>query len=223
MGEETSINQQQIIVGILTKNCDKGQLLRDFPDLKGAPCVATSYVDYIQSVSGTVPFVIDCDISEEEARDVYESIHGVILPGGNACLKKSNYQRIASLFYKWSCEDYDNNTRYFPILGICLGHQFLLRACENDNENCLTVTNTKDVNLPLDINSHEDGRLFHVDMIDDTRTFFTKENATFNFHKFSILPQTFTAHEKIRMTYRVLASSCDPNTSTEFIAAIEGK
>lgn len=214
----------EIVIGILTKNCNKGQLLKDFPDLKGTPCVATSYQDFVKS-TGAKPFIIDCDLNEENARNIYESIHGLILPGGNACLKTSNYQRLASLFCKWSAEDCDNSTRYFPILGICLGHQFLLKVYENENINCLTVTNTKDVNIPLEFNSDDpnEGRLFHTGMSDEIRRYFTEENITFNFHNFSIVPKDFIEHEKIKQTFRVLATSRDPTTNTTFIAAIEGK
>ena len=161
------------IVGILSQNLNKSVILGKYPHLKGKPYIAVSYEKYVESVGCNV-LLINCNATEEDARKIYNSINGLLLPGGRASLVKSNYSRIAKLFFEWATYDIDHNNRYFPIFGICLGFQFLLRQYEE--ERCLCKTGTLNVNLPIQfiVDPQKESKLFanatrrHIDI-------FTKE------------------------------------------------
>ena len=48
----------------------------------------------------------------------------LLVPGGTANLKNSQYAKIGSLFYKMAIESNDKGD-FFPVMGICLGFELL--------------------------------------------------------------------------------------------------
>ena len=56
---------------------------------------------------------------------LFDNINGLIIPGGATKLEgPSNYtKKVAYLINK--AIDYNNNGGYFPIMGICLGHELI--------------------------------------------------------------------------------------------------
>ena len=138
-------------------------------------------------------------------------------------MKSSDYARIAALFCTWSKEDFDEKRRYFPIFGICLGFQFLLRQEESES-NCLKTTMTRDFNLKLKFNdiAKESKMLGEKNMPENIYQILGTENVTFNYHKFSFLAADIDHHKRIAEAYHLLAFSQDPENGMEFVAVIEG-
>lgn len=215
-------NYGKLVIGILSQRIDKSGIIGKFPDLKSRPYIAVSYEKYVES-QGAKTLLINCNISEKQARNIYECVNGLILPGGSASLKSSDYARIAALFCTWSKEDFDEKRRYFPIFGICLGFQFLLRQEESES-NCLKTTMTRDFNLKLKFNDiAKESKMFgEKNMPENIYQILGTENVTFNYHKFSFLAADIDHHKRIAEAYHLLAFSQDPENGMEFVAVIEG-
>jgi len=60
--------------------------------------------------------------SENYYEKIFENINGLLLPGGGACLKTSNWAKTATKFMIWSKKEADLGG-YFPIWGTCLGFE----------------------------------------------------------------------------------------------------
>lgn len=73
----------------------------------------------------------------------------LLIPGGNANLKTSQYAKIGSLFYKMAIESNDKGD-FFPIMGICLGFE-LLAVLQTGTRN-ETLTNCSSNNQALKLN-----------------------------------------------------------------------
>jgi len=83
--------------------------------------VAASYVKYLECAGArVVPILLEQ--SENYYEKIFENINGLLLPGGGACLKTSNWAKIATKFMIWSKKEADLGG-YFPIWGTCLGFE----------------------------------------------------------------------------------------------------
>jgi len=214
--------QRDIVIGVLSQCVSKGGILKKYPEINGKPYIATSYQQFVESANAKV-LLINFNVTEEKAVNIYESIHGLILPGGAASLKCSNYSKVATLFQQWSKRDSIEKKRYFPIFGICLGFQYFLRHYENEGSNCLSETCTRDYNLNLNFtNDYRNSKMFK-DLSSEIYETFTKKEATFNYHRFSMEASYWKDHSNISEVFRILATSVDPKTGVEFIAAYEAK
>lgn len=96
------------------------------PEDGGPSYVAASYVKFIEA-SGSKAIPVPAFATEEEYRRVFDSLDGLILPGGEAAIDRANaaYYRATKLLLDWAKEANDAG-RYFPVVGICLGFEAML-------------------------------------------------------------------------------------------------
>ncbi|KEP65085.1 UNVERIFIED_CONTAM: gamma-glutamyl hydrolase [Hammondia hammondi] len=101
---------------------DAGRL----PEDGGPSYIAASYTKFIEA-SGCKAVPVPAFASEEEYREVFDSLDGLILPGGEAAIDKASaaYYRATSLFLQWAKEANDAG-HYFPVFGICLGFEAMM-------------------------------------------------------------------------------------------------
>ncbi|KFH14192.1 gamma-glutamyl hydrolase [Toxoplasma gondii MAS] len=101
---------------------DAGRL----PEDGGPSYIAASYAKFIEA-SGSKAVPVPAFASEEEYREVFDSLDGLILPGGEAAIDKASaaYYRATRLFLQWAKEANDAG-RYFPVFGICLGFEAMM-------------------------------------------------------------------------------------------------
>ncbi|XP_059424812.1 gamma-glutamyl hydrolase-like [Carassius carassius] len=134
-----SLNDRPII-GILAQ-----ENLEDDPHAQGSSYIAASYVRHLESAGARV-VPIHINRTEEEYEKLFNAINGLLLPGGNVDIDKSQFTRVAKneLAIKVSANDVSD---YFPIWGTCQGFQQL--TVLTSNKNLLTLTDTKAVALPL--------------------------------------------------------------------------
>ena len=113
----------------------------------GKAYIDAAYVKYLQS-SGARVVPITTGLSDEEVVDIFNSINGVLFPGGDVSVTDSDYARIGNVIFKQAIEAFTNND-YFPIWGICLGFQLLATMVSGSSS---VLSHSDSENLPLPLN-----------------------------------------------------------------------
>ncbi|KAG6927545.1 gamma-glutamyl hydrolase [Chelydra serpentina] len=181
----------------------------------GRSYIAASYVKFIESAGARV-VPIRLWRSEEEYDKIFQSINGVLFPGGGVSLKTSEYSRVARIFYKKALKANDKGD-YFPVWGTCLGHQELTYL--TSEKNLLVKTKTENISLPLDFTiAAKDSRMFQ-NFPDDLLEKLATEPLTAHFHKWSVSMKNFRKNEKLNNFYKVLTTNTDGKI--EFASTIE--
>ncbi|XP_063307434.1 gamma-glutamyl hydrolase-like [Pelobates fuscus] len=198
------------IIGILTQ-----ETIFEEWELHGSSYIAASYVKSIESAGARViPIMIN--LPEEEYVKIFNSINGILLPGGIVDLRHSGYAKAAKIFYDLALKANDNGD-YFPIWGTCLGFEELTYL--TSGELLLTLTDTEDVSLPLKFSQDALRSKLFRNIPKDLYDNLSKLPITSNFHSWSLSVQNFTANEKLKKFYNVLSTNSDG--TVEFISTFE--
>ncbi|XP_047203868.1 zgc:171566 [Girardinichthys multiradiatus] len=203
------LNERPIIGVLAQENLPGDQFAR------GSSYIAASYIKYLESAGARV-VPIRINSTEEEYIRTFNSINGLLLPGGNVDLQTSQFSRAARIFYNLALKANDAGD-YFPIWGTCQGFQQL--SVLTARKNLLTLTKTKAVALPLILTpAAQSSRLFR-NFPKDVLQSLANENITSNFHSWSLSIQNYTRNAKLKRFYRVLSTNSDGEK--EFISTME--
>ncbi|XP_078136573.1 gamma-glutamyl hydrolase isoform X2 [Sander vitreus] len=177
--------------------------------------IAASYVKFLESAGArVVPVMINQTL--EEYKTLFNSINGILYPGGGVSIISSGYQRAAKIFYELAIEA-NKRGDYFPVWGTCLGFEQL--AVLTSGKTVLSSTNTSGVPLPLDFtNETKDSRMFKgfpAELMEDL----ANEPLTENSHKWSLAVLTLNTNEELKKFYKVLSTNTDGKT--EFVSTME--
>ncbi|KAI4871875.1 hypothetical protein NFI96_003792 [Prochilodus magdalenae] len=140
----------------------------------------------------------------------------LLLPGGDVDLQKSQFSRVAKIYYELAIKANDAGD-YFPIWGTCQGFQQL--TVLTSNKNLLTLTNTKAVALPLAFGQGAQSSRLFKSFPKDLLLSLSSENITANFHSWSLSVQNYTRNAKLKRFYKVLTTNTDGRK--EFISTME--
>lgn len=182
---------------------------------RGSSYIAACYVKYLEGAGARV-VPIRINQTEEEYSKIFSSINGLLLPGGNVDLQKSLFSRASKTFYNLALKANDGGD-YFPIWGTCQGFQQL--TVLTSNRNLLTLTDTKNVALPLKFTTAAHSSRMFQHFPKDLMQALAEENITSNFHKWSLSLQNYSRNAKLKRFYRVLSTNSDGKK--EFISTME--
>ncbi|KAM4588036.1 gamma-glutamyl hydrolase [Odontesthes bonariensis] len=198
------------IIGILAQENLPGD-----PFAYGSSYIAASYVKYVEGAGArVVPIRINC--TEEEYAKIFNSINGLLLPGGDVDLQTSQFSRAARIFYNLALRANEAGD-YFPIWGTCQGFQQL--SVLTANKNLLTLTDTKAVALPLTLTTAAQSSRLFGSFPKDLLQSLADENITSNFHSWSLSMQNFSRNARLRRFYKVLSTNSDGKK--QFISTME--
>ncbi|CAJ1081660.1 gamma-glutamyl hydrolase [Xyrichtys novacula] len=167
--------------------------------------IAASYVKFLESAgSRVVPVMINQTL--EEYKTLFNSINGILYPGGAASLTSSGYARAAKIFYDLAIEANDRGD-FFPVWGTCLGfEQLTVLTC---GEKVLVNTNTSGVALHLEFtNETANSRLFRG-FPPELMKELASEPLTENSHKWSLSMSTYNSNDELKNFYKVLSTNTD--------------
>ncbi|XP_071350909.1 gamma-glutamyl hydrolase [Trachinotus anak] len=208
-GRSQQLNQRPVIGILAQENLPGDQFAQ------GSSYIAASYVKYLEGAGARV-VPIRINLTEEEYAEIFSSINGLLLPGGDVDLQTSQYSRAAKIFYNLALKA-NNAGDYFPLWGTCQGFQQL--SVLTANKNLLTLTDTKAVALPLTFTpAAQSSRLFQS-FPKDLLQSLAEENITSNFHSWSLSIQNYSRNAKLKRFYRVLSTNNDGKK--EFISTME--
>ncbi|XP_053323205.1 gamma-glutamyl hydrolase [Spea bombifrons] len=198
------------IIGILAQETH-------FEELQsyGKSYIAASYVKTLESAGARV-IPIKLNLPEEEYVEIFNSINGILLPGGGVDLIHSEYAKVAKIFYDLALKANDNGD-YFPIWGTCLGFEELTYL--TSGELLLTLTNTEDISLPLNFSPDALKSKLFSNIPTELYNVLSKKPVTANFHHWSLSMKNFTANERLKKFYNVLTTNTDG--VVEFISTFE--
>ncbi|KAK6474045.1 gamma-glutamyl hydrolase-like [Huso huso] len=198
------------IIGILAQENQKSDL-----HPQGISYIAASYVKHLEAAGARV-VPVRINRTEDEYEKLFYSINGLLLPGGEVDIERSQFARAAKIFYDLAIKANDESD-YFPIWGTCLGFEQL--TVLTSGKNILTVTKTEGVALPLTFTqAAKESRLFKTFPKDLLQALST-ENITANYHDWSLSLQNYTNNNKLQSFYKILSTNTDGHT--EFISTME--
>ncbi|XP_061569368.1 gamma-glutamyl hydrolase [Cololabis saira] len=177
--------------------------------------IAASYVKFLESAGArVVPVMIKQTL--EEYKTLFNSINGILFPGGGASIISSEYQRAAEAFYELGIEA-NKNGDYFPMWGTCLGFEQLTYL--TSGKFLLTHTNTSGVVLPLDFTKDvNDSRMFKG-FPGELMAALSTEKITENSHQWSLTTSDYNTNAELTRFYKVLSTNTDGNV--EFVSTVE--
>ncbi|XP_035944825.1 gamma-glutamyl hydrolase isoform X2 [Halichoerus grypus] len=201
------------IIGVLMQKCRN----KDMRSL-GKYYIAASYVKYLESAGARV-VPVRPDLTDEEYEKLFQSINGILFPGGSADLKKSGYALAAKKFYDLAKQSFDDGD-YFPVWGTCLGFEELSYLISG-GKSLLTLTHTNGIAMLLNFTKDaSQSRMFQNFPVDLLKSLST-EPLTANFHKWSLSMMNFTMNEKLKKFFNVLTTNTDGKI--EFISTMEAQ
>ncbi|KAL2766750.1 gamma-glutamyl hydrolase precursor [Daubentonia madagascariensis] len=199
------------IIGILMQKC-RNEVMRNL----GRYYIAASYVKYLESAGARV-VPIRLDLTNAEYETLFNSINGVLFPGGSVDLERSDYAKVAKIFYKLAIQSFDAGD-YFPVWGTCLGFEELSLLI--GGECLLTLTDTFGIKMPLNFTGGSLHSRMFQNFPSDLLLSLAAEPLTANFHKWSLSMENFTMNEKLKKFFNVLTTNTDGKI--EFISTMEG-
>jgi gamma-glutamyl hydrolase len=180
--------------------------------------IAASYVKYLESSGARVVPIMN-DLNEEETKKLFNSINGVLFPGGGVNLNTSGYAKIGKQIVDLAKTAFDKGD-YFPIWGTCLGLEFLTTLIGED-VNILSHTDSENLTLPLIFSQDYRSSKMFGNIDDSLVHFLSSASATFNEHQYSLLTSSFATNQKVKRFFRILSTNKDRN-GLEFVSTIEG-
>uniref|UniRef100_A0A668ABR5 folate gamma-glutamyl hydrolase n=2 Tax=Myripristis murdjan TaxID=586833 RepID=A0A668ABR5_9TELE len=198
------------IIGILAQEVSKYSTVPNVTSY-----IAASYVKFLESAGArVVPIMINKTV--EEYKTLFNSINGVLFPGGAASIYSSGYQRAATTFYELAIEA-NKKGDYFPVWGTCLGFEQL--AYLTSGKRVLSLTDTRGVALPLVFTNETKGSRLFSDFPVELMEALASEPLTENSHKWSVTTETHNNDEKLKDFYKVLSTNSDG--AVEFVSTME--
>ena len=92
------------------------------------------------------------DLSKDETEKLFNSINGLLFPGGGVNLNTSGYAEIGKSIVNLEEIAYDEGD-YFPIWASCLGFEFLSTLISGDI-NIFSQTDSENLPLPLNFSQN---------------------------------------------------------------------
>ena len=179
-----------------------------------------SYVKFFEA-SGARVVPIRTDVSKQKLKKPFQSINGAIFPGGRASLINSSYANTSRIIFDLAKKTFDNG-EYFPIMGICLGHQCLPTLVNGLTSKIRIPTDSFNLNAPLNlINYYRNSKLFHG-IPDYLLKSVNQTPITAHYHKYSLPSKLFQENKKLNVFFKVLTTNVD-RKGVEFVSTLEAR
>ncbi|XP_071750984.1 gamma-glutamyl hydrolase [Centroberyx gerrardi] len=213
----TKPNQEAVnyrpIIGILTQ-----MVVDDAMKPFGTTYIPASYVKYMES-SGSRVVPVRLTHTTAEYEKIFHSINGLLLIGGAVDLEKSDFARVAGIFYRLALTANDAGD-FFPIWGTCMGMQLLTVLVAG--ENLLSNTTAENIAMPLNLTAEaQSSRMFEGFPMEVMKAL-THEALTGNFHKYGVTVKAFHENEKLEHFFTILSTNVAEN-GAHFVSTMEGK
>jgi len=200
------------IVGILTQPTDHP--LSKF----GKSYIAASYIKFIE-MAGARAVPIFHTASDEELENTFNSINGILFPGGDSRLAGQLFH-AGQLLFNLTIQANDKGD-YFPLQAHCLGFE-MLQLIVSKNNSVLGKYESENISLPLMFAAQfKNSRLFGS-LSDRLAKIFSTEPVTVNNHLYGVGPNEYSDNPSLPQFFDILSTNIDFQNK-EFISTIEGK
>ncbi|KAM9713210.1 gamma-glutamyl hydrolase [Menidia menidia] len=177
--------------------------------------IAASYVKFVEAAGArVVPVMINQTL--EDYTKLFNSINGILYPGGGVSIISSGYQRAAKIFYNLAIEA-NKRGDHFPVWGTCLGFEQLVYL--TSGKFSLSHTNTSGVALPLNFTEEAKGSRMFKGFPPELMAALASEPLTENSHQWSLATRTYNTNDDLKNFYKVLSTNTDG--TVEFVSTFE--
>jgi len=209
------------IIAILSQELEVS-MTRIYGDRNYTSYIWATYVKFIE-MAGARVVPVKINQPEEYYKTIFDSTNGLLIPGGNADIHHSGFERSALFFYQMALEAFDKRGDIYPIWGTCNGFE-ILAYFSNQKQKVLTPCKSQDIALSLDFAQGSEKTRIISQMPQKTRDILANEKVTINFHNFCLLPETFNnvSDSALRDFWTVISTNQD-QFGKEFISMMESK
>lgn len=178
--------------------------------------IAASYVKFVEQAGARVaPIFVDRDRSYYV--NMFNSLNGVLLPGGDVDALDSSYGRAGTILTELAMEAHKNGT-HFPIWGTCLGLELLARLAVGGQQ-VLKKCAAQGVGMPLEFaKDFRQSHLYHS-LPEDLEKVLSSKPVTYNAHYWCLTLQDFEAF-RLGRYFKVLSTNKDLR-GVEFVSTLE--
>jgi len=206
------------LIGVVAMEVLGQKMLVNVPWSWDKDYFGSSFVKLVEG-AGARAVPIKEDITVAELDKLLRKINGVILPGGDADVGDSGYERISKQSIAFSKKLAKKN-QTFPVLGICRGAQMMMMA--EAGKDFLEDTDSLNLSLPLTFTKEApESRMFgHAPkgLLKRLKT----DAITFNAHAAGIPTLNYYNNSALKKTFRAISTNFDRN-GTEFVSTFEGR
>ena len=211
--EASACRNSRPIIGILAQPLTNKNILKEFSFTQGKSHMHASYVKWLESGGARVVPIKD-GMDKKALNRLLASINGVVFPGGISNLGTSKYAKTGRDIFEYAIK-----AKNFPIMGICLGFQLLIKL--TSKRNLLQRTYAKRISMKMNINPHFRKSRMFSGLSSSLRRLVTQDRLAYNSHNWGIYPRVFKKNRRLRTFYNILTTSKDTK-GVEFVAAMEG-
>lgn len=178
--------------------------------------IAASYVKFVEQAGARVaPIFVERERSYYV--NIFNSVNGILLPGGDVDALHSSYGRAGTILYELAMEAHKNGT-HFPLWGTCLGLELLARVAVGGQQ-VLKKCHAQGVGMPLTFaKDFREARLFRSLPLHLEKMLSSKP-VTYNAHYWCLTLQDFK-NFKLGRFYKVLSTNIDLR-GVEFVSSFE--
>ena len=200
----SSPNSSPVVIGILS------QPLVNKSHSSSYDYIAASYVKWLEA-AGASSIVIPYDATPDLLDNLYNEIHGVLLPGGAAEFPPHLSDLLDLITYRLLWEN-----DYMPVWGTCLGFEFMIQYIGGDTA-LQSGFIAENVSLPLEnLQQYELYNNVPIEVLRDVQS----NNLTLNNHHQGIEPQSFEQNDHLMNAFRISSINHD-DTGRPFVSTIE--
>lgn len=158
-------------------------------------------------------------LTTADYESIFRKINGLVFIGGAVDLEKSDYARVAKIFYRLALKANDNGD-FFPIWGTCMGMQLLTVLVAG--KSLLEKTTAENVALHLNLTSEANSSKMFEGFPQKLMSALTEEPLTGNFHHYGLSVKNFQENEPLRSFFSLLSTNVAEN-KVHFVSTIEGR
>eukprot|EP00891_Asterochloris_glomerata_P004912 jgi/Astpho2/4912/Aster-05841 len=204
-----SIEEQELAVQTLAGsnwNADPEPEVNVRP-LIGVMNIASSYVKFVEMAGGRV-VPIEYDLPFDEMKTRFNSINGMLIPGGSADLKPGHpFYDATEYLFKLALEANDKGD-YFPIQGTCLGFE-MLSVIFSGNTSLLRGFDAEDYASPLYLTEDAVPSRFFGSMPKKVRRDLQEHPLAMENHGNGVYFRSYDENPKLKEFAKVLSLSTD--------------
>ncbi|CAD8141127.1 unnamed protein product [Paramecium octaurelia] len=206
--------QEQPVIGIFTQPSTFAEYAS-----QNYTYIAASYVKFLES-GGARVIPIPYEANHTTLDEIFKNINGILIPGGSTGLKGPSLytQRVAYLVNK--ALKINKEGGWFPIIGICLGHEVMHYILSNYSENFLIDVKGND-KVTRPINIHYRQAYFYSQMKEELYQATLNENLAYYHHIHAVSPSLYEIAPVLQQYLRITSTQTDEEGQL-FITSTEG-
>lgn len=157
-------------------------------------------------------------MTEDQLENLFNSINGVLLPGGAVSIYDSPYERTGKTLFNLAKQANDAGD-IFPIWGTCLGFELLCQLVAND-KHVMSSVDGVDFSVPLNFSEgYKSSRLFRS-APDEIITYLKTKDVTYNHHHYGLTTETYSRDKNLNKFYSCLSTNRGKK-GKQFVSTIE--